>query len=50
MLTPVVTELTEGTAHLSVEHEPCRLPPISHESDSARDSDETVGPEASELR
>lgn len=49
MLTPVVTELTEGTAHPSVEHEPCRLSPISPESNNASDSDEAVGPEDREL-
>jgi hypothetical protein len=46
MLTPVVTEITEGTAHLSEGHEPS-LPLVTNSDIS--DSDETGGPEAVEV-
>ena len=46
MLTPVVTEITEGTAHLSVDHEPCHLPQL--DSSDSSDRDETRGPDDAE--
>jgi hypothetical protein len=48
MLTPVVTEITEGTAHLSEDHEPCILHPALEVSDTS-DRDEVVGPAEPEV-